>query len=80
MTEHMGASRLMSMTAKGARKDGSLTDRRDEAMGRVRCAENFVRTLQGREKPLSDPAEAVKLMRIIDAVYASAKSGRPVKV
>ena len=74
------ACEIYRMTAKGARKDGSLTDRRDEAMGRVRCAENFVRTLQGREKPLSDPAEAVKLMRIIDAVYASAKSGRPVKV
>ena len=73
-------SEIYRMTAKGARKDGPLTDRRDEAMGRIRCAENFVRTLQGREKPLSDPAEAVKLMRIIDAVYASAKTGRPVKV
>ena len=74
------ACEIYRMTAKGARKDGPLTTKRDEAMGRVRCAENFVRTLQGREKPLSDPAEAVKLMRIIDAVYASAKSGRPVKV
>ena len=71
---------IYRMTAKGARKDGPLTLRRDEAMGRIRCAENFVRVLQGREEPLSDPSEAVKLMRIIDAVYASAKSRGPVKV
>ena len=68
------------MTAKGARKDGPLTLKRDEAMGRIRCAENFVRVLQGREEPLSDPSEAVKLMKIIDAIYASARSGKPVKL
>jgi len=66
-------------TAKGARKDGPLTKKRDEAMGRIRCATNFVRVLQGREKPLSDPSEAVTLMRIVDAIYASARTGRPVK-
>ena len=32
------------------------------------------------EKPLTDPSEAVKLMRIIDAIYASARTGRPVKL
>ena len=74
------ACEIYRMTAKGARKDGPLTRKRDEAMGRIRCAENFIRVLQGREEPLSDPSEAVKLMRIIDAVYASAKCGRPVKV
>ena len=68
------------MTAKGGRRDGPLTDRRDETMGRVRCAENFVRVLQGREEPLSDPSEAVKLMKVVDAIYRSAKAGRPVKV
>jgi len=68
------------MTAKGARKDGPLTTRHDEAMGRIRCAENFIRVLQGREAPLSDPSEAVKLMKVIDAVYASAETKKPVKV
>ena len=67
-------------TAKGARKDGPLTTKRDETMGRIRCAENFVRVLEGREAPLSDPAEAVTLMKIVDAIYKSAKTGRPVKV
>ena len=68
------------MTAKGARKDGPLTKRHDEALGRYRAAENFIRVLQGREEPLTDPAEAVKLMKIVDAVYKSAKTGRPVRV
>lgn len=71
---------IYRMTAKGARKDGPLTARKDEAMGRIRCAENFIRVIQGREKPLSRPSEAVKLMKIVDAVYKSARTGRPVKV
>ena len=71
------ACELYTMTAGGRRKDGPLTRKRDEAMGRVRCAENFVRVLQGREDPLSDPSEAVKLMKIIDAIYASSRTGRP---
>ena len=71
---------LYTMTARGARKDRPLTAKRDETMGRIRSAVNFVRTLQGREKPLTDPSEAVKLMRIIDAIYASARTGRPVKL
>ncbi len=52
----------------------------DPSMGRIRAAMNFVLTLAGREEPLNTPDEAVKLMRIIDALYASAKSGAPVKV
>ena len=71
---------IYRMTAKGARKDGPLTLKRDEAMGRVRAAENFIRVLQGREKPLTTPAEAVRLMSIVDAIYASARTGRPQKV
>ena len=74
------ACEVYRMTAKGGRRDGSLTDRRDEAMGRIRCAENFVRVLQGREKPLSDPSEAVKLMKVVDAIYASSKSGKPIRI
>ena len=68
------------MTAKGRRKDGPLTTRRDETMGRLRCAENFIRVVQRREKPLSRPSEAVKLMKIVDAIYKSSKTGRPVRV
>ncbi len=52
----------------------------DETMGRSRSAMNFIRTIEGREKPLNTPAEAVSLMRIIDGAYASARSGKPVKL
>ena len=51
----------------------------DETMGRTRSAANFINTLEGREAPLNTPDQAVSLMRLIDAAYASARTGRPVK-
>ncbi len=51
----------------------------DETMGRTRSAANFVKTLEGSEAPLNTPDQAVALMRIIDAAYASAVTGQPVK-
>jgi len=51
----------------------------DETMGRTRSAANFIHTLEGREAPLNTPDQAIALMRIIDAAYASARTGRPVK-
>lgn len=50
----------------------------DQPMGRVRSAMNFIRTLEGKEKPLNTPDQAVSLMKIIDGAYKSATSGRPV--
>jgi predicted dehydrogenase len=38
-----------------------------------------VQTLTRRAKPLNTPDQALKLMRIIDAAYASARTGRPMK-
>jgi len=52
----------------------------DETMGRTRAAKNFALSLAGEEPPLNTPDEAVKLMKIIDAIYASAKSGKPVEI
>ncbi|MDR1817649.1 MAG: Gfo/Idh/MocA family oxidoreductase [Puniceicoccales bacterium] len=52
----------------------------DETMGRVRAAQNFVAAIEGTEAPLNTPAQAVSLMKLIDAFYASAKTGKPVKV
>lgn len=52
----------------------------DPTMGRVRSASNFVWAIEGREAPLNTPDQAVRLMKIIDAVYVSAKTGKPVKV
>ncbi|MCQ2388376.1 MAG: Gfo/Idh/MocA family oxidoreductase [Kiritimatiellae bacterium] len=71
---------LYFQDGKGARADKALAVPKDEAMGRIRAAENFVKTLQGREKPLNAPDEAVKLMKIIDAVYASARRRAPVRI
>jgi predicted dehydrogenase len=52
----------------------------DETMGRTRSAKNFALALVDKEAPLNHPGEAVKLMKIIDGIYASAKSGRPVEL
>ena len=67
-------------SASGAPADRTIPAAKDETMGRVRAAENFIATVARREKPLNSPDEAVKLMKIIDAIYASAKTGVPVKV
>lgn len=71
---------LYFQDAAGACADKTLAVTKDLTMGRVRAAENFVRTLQKKEKPINTPDEAVKLMKIIDAVYASAKTGAPVRI
>ncbi len=52
----------------------------DPSMGRLRSAANFVRAVSGKEAPLNTPDQAVRLMAITDAVYASAARGRPVRV
>jgi predicted dehydrogenase len=52
----------------------------DEAMGRTRSAKNFALHLEGKEEPLNTADEAVKLMKIIDGIYASARTGRPVEI
>jgi predicted dehydrogenase len=58
----------------------SIVVEADETMGRTRSAKNFALVLEEKEAPLNVPTEAHKLMKIIDGVYASAKSGRPVEL
>jgi len=58
----------------------SITTPPDETMGRTRSAENFVRCLLGEEAPLNTSAQALALMKIIDATYASARTGKPVAI
>ncbi|HWA87727.1 MAG TPA: Gfo/Idh/MocA family oxidoreductase [Opitutus sp.] len=50
----------------------------DETMGRVRSAMNFIYTIDGKEKPLNTPDQALSLMKVIDGAYASAATGQPV--
>jgi predicted dehydrogenase len=52
----------------------------DPTMGRMRSATNFVRAIQGAEAPLNTPDQAIKLMKLIDAIYRSSKTGKPVKI
>ncbi len=52
----------------------------DPTMGRVRSAKNFVLAIEGKEDPLNTPCQALNLMKITDAAYASAKTGAPVQI
>lgn len=68
-----------------AQKDGTSVDesyrfQHDLDMGRTRAPANFILTLNDEAKPLTTADEAVALMRIIDAVYLSASSCRPVQI
>jgi predicted dehydrogenase len=49
-----------------------------EDMGRIRSASNFILAIEGEEEPLNTPDQALALMTIIDAIYESAATGRPV--
>ena len=58
----------------------SIITETNEDMGRIRSAENFVRSINQEEKPLNTPDQALSLMKIIDATYQSANSGEPVSI
>jgi predicted dehydrogenase len=47
-------------------------------MGRSGSSENFIRSIRGEVKPLNTAAQALELMRIVDALYQSAETGAPV--
>lgn len=50
----------------------------ESAMGRTKSAKNFVDVLAGRADPLNKPEEAAGLMKIIDAIYLSAREKKPI--
>ena len=52
----------------------------DPPMGRIRSAANFILTLEGKEQPLNTIDQALTLMKVIDATYESARTGKPVEV
>ena len=58
----------------------SIVTPADPTMGRVGSAANFIGTIEGTEAPLNTPDQAVKLMKIIDAMYASAKTAKAVAI
>ena len=48
--------------------------RTDLKRGREKAVMNFVNVVFDKEKPLTNPSEAVILSKVIDAFYESAKS------
>ena len=58
----------------------SIITEANEDMGRIRSAENFIRAIEGEEAPLNTPDQALALMKVIDATYQSAQTGKPVEI
>ncbi|RYD36164.1 MAG: Gfo/Idh/MocA family oxidoreductase [Verrucomicrobiaceae bacterium] len=51
-----------------------------EDMGRIGSAANFIDALTGKAEPFNTPEQALRLMQVIDGIYASAASGQPVTI
>jgi predicted dehydrogenase len=64
----------------GNQVNQDIITEKDETMGRTGMAANFIETIEGKAKPLNTPREALLLMRIIDGIYESAASGKPVEI
>ena len=64
----------------GCSVNRSIVTEACEDMGRSASAANFIHAIEGKAEPFNTPDQALKLMKIIDAIYASASSGKPVAV
>ena len=51
-----------------------------EDMGRINSAANFVEAIDGKAEPLNHPRQALNLMKVIDALYQSAETGKAVSL
>jgi len=51
-----------------------------EDMGRIGSAKNFIEAVEGKAAAFNTPDQALKLMQIIDALYQSANTGKPVSI
>ena len=64
----------------GQQADILITGEPDPEMGRVHSAANFIEAIEGKAKPLNNLREALILMKVIDAAYKSAETGKPVSM
>ena len=64
----------------GKRIDKTIEVEECQDMGRINSAANFVESIEGKAAPLNNAEQGLALMQIIDAVYASAASGKPVAI
>jgi predicted dehydrogenase len=64
----------------GSQVDLVIKTEKDETMGRVGNASNFIDAINGKAEPLNTPEQALILMKIIDAMYSSAAQKKPVQI
>jgi predicted dehydrogenase len=64
----------------GSQVDLVIKAEKDETMGRVGNAANFIDAVNGKAEPLNTPEQALILMKIIDAIYSSAAQKKPVQI
>jgi predicted dehydrogenase len=64
----------------GVQVNRDIVSEKDESMGRIGNASNFIDTIAGRAEALNTADEALILMKIVDALYESAASKKPVQV
>ena len=57
----------------GKQVNRQILTEKDETMGRVTNASNFVESILGKKESLNNPQEALTLMKITDAIYESAR-------
>jgi predicted dehydrogenase len=62
----------------GSQVDFTVAAIPDETMGRVAASANFVETITGVAEALNTPEQALTLMKIIDGLYKSAETKKPV--
>ncbi|MGE9267624.1 MAG: Gfo/Idh/MocA family protein [Verrucomicrobiales bacterium] len=66
-------------------EDGKSVDKdidfaESEDMGRIASATNFVQAIDGTAEPLNTAEQGLKLMKVIDAIYESARTGQAVSL
>jgi predicted dehydrogenase len=64
----------------GKRIDTTIEVEECQDMGRINSASNFIEAIEGRALPLNSAEQGLQLMQIIDAVYESAATGKPVAI
>ncbi|MDR0589729.1 MAG: Gfo/Idh/MocA family oxidoreductase [Spirochaetaceae bacterium] len=64
----------------GNQVDLHIKTEKDESMGRLGNAANCVDSIAGKAEPYNTPEQALILMKIVDALYESAASRKPVLI
>ena len=63
----------------GNHLDFEIKAEKDESMGRIGSAKNFADVINDQGQPINTPREALILMKILDAIFESAASKKPVQ-